>query len=1017
MKTLSTCVLLFVFFGYITVTVQSIAAQTDSFDIGPNSETSTSTPMSPEESAASVELPEGFHCTLVASEPMVRQPISMTTDSKGRLWIGENYTYSENSVGYHASLRDRIVILEDHDGDGKADESKVFFDQAERLTSIEIDHDGVWAICLPQLIFIPDRNHDDKPDGPPEVILDGFEYIKARHTVANGLRWGPDGWLYGRQGILGTSLIGPPGTEKDARTEMNVGIWRFHPLKKIFEVVAVGTTNPWGMDWNEYGEPFFINTVIGHLWHIIPGAHYRRMFGDDANPHVYELIEQHADHVHWATNEVWTDVRKGVTDATFVAGGGHAHTGLLIYQGGVWPEYWKGKLLTINFHGRKINVENMVAQGSGYVGRREPDRFHFSDAWFRGIDLIAAPDGNVYVSDWSDTGECHDHDGIHRSSGRIFKISYGKSSNQSIDWPHQDWKTLSDHLTSDNVWVSRHALREINRRLNRSSNFKEADLESIKKLLVSDNPIHQIRSLWALSSSSSIDVASVSKVLQDTSAHENVRICALRILHEIRATSGTKPSVLDRPLLEQLVEVAKGKTTPALRLAIASVLQKYPPADRSPVLAELLKHDEDASDHNLPLMLWYATFPLADSHDGRFEELIANSNIPTVSRLGMRLLLEDLEIEGDSLNRIDQVLGRITQRPMKQIGEAILDGIAEGASGRRTAPKPTQWESAAKVFSALHNPTIDSKIRDLNALFGDGRALEEVRFVALNELANINQRLAALQLLIDLRDLKLREICEKLIRVRGLSATAAMGLSLSADEAAADLILSEWPALYGHERPPVVSALVSRPAWSRKLLLAIKDGKLNKNSISVFQARQVAGFHDKPLTELLRDVWGKIEDENGIDRNAVIAKWKNELSKEQLAKANLGNGRDVFKVTCSSCHILNGVGAAIGPELTGASRDNLDYLLDNILFPNAVVPDIYRQTILRLNDDRVVVGIVRSRSRKAIKLQTATELVTIPVSEIEEEKQSNQSIMPTGVLETLSPTQRIDLLGYLMSRN
>ncbi len=167
--------------------------------------------MRADESARTIDLPDGFYATLFAAEPTVHQPISMTTDAKGRLWVGENYTYSEQSVGYNKSLRDRILILEDRDNDGKAESSKLFFDAAERLTSIEVDRDGVWAICLPQLLFIPDRNHDDKPDGPPEVILDGFEYIKARHTVANGLRWGPDGWLYGRQGILGTSQVGAPG--------------------------------------------------------------------------------------------------------------------------------------------------------------------------------------------------------------------------------------------------------------------------------------------------------------------------------------------------------------------------------------------------------------------------------------------------------------------------------------------------------------------------------------------------------------------------------------------------------------------------------------------------------------------------------------------------------------------------------------------------------------------------------------------------------------------------------------
>jgi putative membrane-bound dehydrogenase-like protein len=235
-------------------------------------------------------------------------------------------------VGYHKDLRDRIVVFEDGDNDGRFDKRTVFWDGAERLTSVEVGLGGVWALALPNLYFIPDADGDAVPDGPPQVVLDGFEYVAGRHTVANGVRWGPDGWLYGRHGIQSTSRIGPPGTPAEQRTAMNVGIWRYHPTRRVTEVVASGTTNPWGMDWDAHGEPFFINTVIGHLWHVIPGAHYRRMYGDDPTPHMYEVIEQTADHVHWGTGENWTDVRKGVTDVTSAAGGGHAHTGLLIYQ-------------------------------------------------------------------------------------------------------------------------------------------------------------------------------------------------------------------------------------------------------------------------------------------------------------------------------------------------------------------------------------------------------------------------------------------------------------------------------------------------------------------------------------------------------------------------------------------------------------------------------------------------------------------------------------------------------------
>jgi putative membrane-bound dehydrogenase-like protein len=189
--------------------------------------------------------------------------------------------------------------------------------------------------------------------------------------------------------------------------------------------VAHGGTNSWGHDWNQDGELFMINTVIGHLWHVIPGAYYRRMFGTHLNPHVYEVIEQTADHFHWDTgSEKWSDIRTGISNKTLELGGGHAHVGMLIYQGGTWPKEYHGAMLTCNLHGNRINMDRLERQGCGYVGKHAPDFMQAKDKWFRGIDLLTGPDGNVFVSDWSDTGECHDNDGVHRTSGRIYKIVY-----------------------------------------------------------------------------------------------------------------------------------------------------------------------------------------------------------------------------------------------------------------------------------------------------------------------------------------------------------------------------------------------------------------------------------------------------------------------------------------------------------------------------------------------------------------------------------------------------------------
>ncbi|MCA8988707.1 MAG: hypothetical protein KDA78_13745, partial [Planctomycetaceae bacterium] len=312
----------------------ALALDTPAFPTITNTQPGTEQPPTPEEAAALFQLPEGFQLTLFAGEPDVSQPIGMETDDRGRLWVAECYTYGGRS--YDETLRDRIVILQDTDGDGRHDVRKVFWDQGDRLTSVLPGTNGCWILNSGTLAWLDDKDGDDRADGPPRAVLDGFDINQVGHNIVSGLMYGPTGWIYGRHGIQATSYVGAPGTPPVQRVPMNCSIWRYHPLQKKFELVTEGTTNPWGLDYNQYGDFFFTNNVIGHAWHAIPGAHFRRMYGSDFNPHYYELIDQHADHYHWDHSASWTDSR----DSSGIhgeLGGGHSHCGGLIYQGDNWP--------------------------------------------------------------------------------------------------------------------------------------------------------------------------------------------------------------------------------------------------------------------------------------------------------------------------------------------------------------------------------------------------------------------------------------------------------------------------------------------------------------------------------------------------------------------------------------------------------------------------------------------------------------------------------------------------------
>src|SRR5690349_15625592 len=183
-----------------------------------NSEPGEAKPMPAAEAAARMRLTPGFKATVFAAEPNVQNPIAMSWDARGRLWIAENYTYADGVGKFDLNLRDRILIFEDKDGDGHFDTRKVFTDELQMLTSIEIGYGGVWVMCPPQLLFIPDRDGNDVPDGAAAVVLDGFTgATDMHHTFANGLRFGPDGWLYGRCGASSAGEVGLPGTPAEQR--------------------------------------------------------------------------------------------------------------------------------------------------------------------------------------------------------------------------------------------------------------------------------------------------------------------------------------------------------------------------------------------------------------------------------------------------------------------------------------------------------------------------------------------------------------------------------------------------------------------------------------------------------------------------------------------------------------------------------------------------------------------------------------------------------------------------------
>jgi putative membrane-bound dehydrogenase-like protein len=576
-------------------------------------------PLSPAEALQRITVPPGFRVQLFAAEPEVLQPIALDFDDRGRLWVVECFSYPD----FKREDQDRVLIFSDDDGDGKFDERKVFLRNGHRLSGITLGFGGVWLCSPPNLIFIADANQDDVPDGPPVVHLDGFSR-DASHNMVNGLAWGPDGWLYGRHGILKNSLVGKPGAPDKDRVLLNCSIWRYHPTRKSFEVVAHGTTNPWGLDWDENGQAFFSNNVIGHLWHLVPGAHYERMYGQDFNPHFYELMKAASDHMHWQGPD-WTRAR-GQTEHNEL-GGGHSHCGLMIYQGDNWPDDYRQTLMMANIHGNRLLFDRIERRGAGYVAKHGGNFLMANDPWFRSTMCAYGPDGGVFVSDWNDFGECHDNDGAHRTSGRIYKITHGTPKPPKpfdlTKLPNSELVKLQLHK---NDWFVRHARRLLQER-HAAGKLDSKTHEHLQRIL-RENPdvTRKLRALWSLHVTGGVSAEQLATLLRHESEH--IRWWALKFI------SDEQP----QQFKTQIAELAKSDASPLVRLGVASTLQRLAHANRFPIAEALLQRTEDANDPNIPLMIWYGLEPAIKAHPARGIDLLANCKIPLARQFIARRL-------------------------------------------------------------------------------------------------------------------------------------------------------------------------------------------------------------------------------------------------------------------------------------------------------------------------------------------------------------------------------------------
>ncbi len=941
--------------------------------------------LTPTEAAESMTLLDGFEVNAWASEPAITQPMAFCWDDRGRMWVAENRDYESRGTGFSNSGDSRILILEDTDRDGVADSSKVFLEGIPFPSAIAVGFDGLFLGAPPNLIFIPDRDGDDRGDmDDAEILLTGWG-IRDRHETINSFHWGPDGWLYGLEGFATVSKIRKPNGEgrfyghKDPFPEdlleangvdINGGVWRYHPTKKRFEVVGHGFSNPWGIDYDAKGQLFISACVIPHAFHVVPGGIYHRQGGQHFNPYVYSDIRTIVDHRHRS-----------------------AHGGARVYLSDAFPEEHHGRLFMANIHEHAVLTDELEAKGSGFVAHHGDDFLYANNAQWIGFSMEIGPAGAVYVLDWHDADICG-KDVHNKDTGRIFRIT--PKASQAEDWEgrYGDLKTMpSTHLVelqlSKSAWHARRARVVLQGRAAKGE-LDEAAHDRLGEIFES-NPDADIRlrAMWALHITNGFTATDLTQALEDNDPH--VRAWAVQLLCEDHAPPA--------PAVEMFARMAREDESPVVRLYLAAALQRLEHDARWQIAQGLIEHAEDTDDHNIPKMIWFGIEPLVAENPARALELAHRSEIPMLVNYIARRAVDANQLEA----LITSLEKRSDARP------SLLKGMQAGLEGQIDVTPPQNWET---VYASLRKDrTVADTALEVSQQFGGIEAARQFFRTLTDKSAPIDARRKALDGLAGQQRQALVEEIPGLLEEKELRIAAIRAIAAFDDYELGKMLLSRYDDFNSEEKLEAVHTLASRPTYGEYLTYALEQGTIPKRDVPAYSARQLHRVVGSGFLE----VWGPITQVSS-EKAAALAKYTTLLSDEVIAAADAIHGREMFDALCGKCHQMYGEGGLVGPDITGSNRTELDYLLTNIIDPSGDIQDDYRMLMVTTRDGRTYAGNIAAESERALTLRVVgQDAVVIAKSDIQSREQSALSMMPDNMLESFTDSEVTDLVAYLMT--